>query len=219
MITPLDALAGSMAHARLIMIDRNGVRTEIPLRFNPTEYQIQKQNTYAEIAIPGLDAPPLQFVRGGAARLTTDVLVDTSDSLDDVRDRYLDKIHSLLKVESEKHAPPSVAFQWDREVFSGVLESATTTYLLFTDQGVPIRAKVSLAIKQHIPVDVQVNQARTASPNFDKAYTVRRGDTLTSIAAWAYQDASAWRAIALANGIQDPRRLEPGTVLALPRLR
>lgn len=216
MITPLDAIAGNEAQAKLIIKSSNA---KIPLRFNPTEYQIQKQNIYAEVAIPGLDAPPLQFVRGGAARLTVDVLVDTSDTLADVRTRYLDQIDSLLKVESESHAPPIVAFHWDREVFSGVLEQATTTFLLFTDQGVPVRAKVSLAIKQHAPVEVQVNQARTASPNFDKAYTVRRGDTLTSIAAATYQDATAWRAIALANNIQDPRRLVPGTVLALPRLR
>jgi len=36
----------------------------IPLRFNPTEFQIQKANTFAEIAIPGLESPPIQLVRG-----------------------------------------------------------------------------------------------------------------------------------------------------------
>jgi hypothetical protein len=214
----IPAIGGNLADAKLVWIKPKG-KPDVPLRFNPTEYQIQKQNAYTEVNIPGLDSPPLQFVHGGAARLTTDVIVDTSDTLDDVRKKFLDGIHALLMVESERHAPPIVAFVWDKEVFKGVLESATTTYTLFTDKGVPIRAKVSLAIKQHEPVQVQVNKARTASPDFDKVYTVRRGDTLWSIAAWAYQDASAWRAIAAANGIQDPRRLEPGTVLALPRLR
>ncbi len=217
--TVLDAIMGGLAAAKLVVLKPKLAEPEIPLRFNPTEYQITKQNTFAEVPIPGLDSPPLQFVRGGAARLTVDVLLDTSDTLKDVRKQYLDKIDMLLKVQSETHAPPIVAFQWDKQIFSGVLESATTTFMLFTEEGVPVRAKVALAIKEHVPVKVQVNKARTASPNFEKTYTVRRGDTLTSIAAWAYQDASAWRAIAQANAIVDPRRVAPGTVLTLPRLR
>jgi hypothetical protein len=211
-------IGNNFADAKLVMFTKDG-RSDVPLRFNPTEYQIQKQNTFAEVNIPGLNSPPLQFVHGGAERLTCDVILDTSDTLDDVREKFVNKILRLLYTESEKHAPPLVAFEWSGQVFKGVLESATTTYLLFTEKGAPIRAKVALSIKQHVPVEVQVNNARNASPNFEKVYTVRRGDTLSSIAVWAYEDASAWRVIAEANGIVDPRRVAPGTVLTLPRIR
>jgi len=48
---------------------------------------------------------------------------------------------------------------------------------------------------------------------------VRRGDTLNSIAARHYNDPCLWRPIATANGIHNPRRLTPGQVLRIPKLR
>ena len=43
-----------------------------------------------------------------------------------------------------------------------------------------------------------------------------RGDTLSGIAFAVYRDSSVWRAIASNNQIQDPRTLQPGSVLQLP---
>ena len=37
-------------------------------RFNPAKYQVKKTQIFAEIAIPGLSTPPLQWVRGGPRR-------------------------------------------------------------------------------------------------------------------------------------------------------
>jgi nucleoid-associated protein YgaU len=48
---------------------------------------------------------------------------------------------------------------------------------------------------------------------------VRRGDTLSSIAARHYNDPGLWRHIARANGISNPRVLTPGQVLRVPKLR
>ena len=86
----------------------------IPLRFNPTEYQLQKTNNFAEIAIPGLESPPIQFVRGAsrdADRWSS--CVDTSDTLEDVREKYVDKLRGLMRIDTELHAPPIVRFIWD----------------------------------------------------------------------------------------------------------
>jgi nucleoid-associated protein YgaU len=67
-------------------------------------------------------------------------------------------------------------------------------------------------------VDIQIKENPTASPDFEKTYVVKRGDTLSSIAYAVYHDASVWRDIAANNQIQDPRALPPGQVLQLPRL-
>jgi nucleoid-associated protein YgaU len=48
------------------------------------------------------------------------------------------------------------------------------------------------------------------------SHTVRDGDSLQSIAFAAYGDATKWRTIAEANGIDDPLRLRRGTVLSIP---
>jgi nucleoid-associated protein YgaU len=47
---------------------------------------------------------------------------------------------------------------------------------------------------------------------------VRRGDTLSGIAAAEYGDPALWRPIARANGIVDPRHVEPGRELTIPVL-
>jgi hypothetical protein len=124
-----------------------------------------------------------------------------------------------MKLNGEKHAPPIVRFTWDTQIFVGVLESLNITYVLFTPEGVPLRAKLSVALKEYRPAAVQVKESPTFSPDFDKTYVVRRGDTLSSVAAAVYSDAGAWRTIARVNQIQDPRQLQPGRILILPRLR
>ena len=45
-----------------------------------------------------------------------------------------------------------------------------------------------------------------------------RGDTLPGIASEIYGDARKWPAIAKANDIKNPRRLNPGQVLRVPRI-
>lgn len=218
MITPV-ALAGQGLVKAYLEIEQPRVDDPVvPLRFNPTEYQVQKANNFAEIGIPGLESPPLQFVRGGAETLSVEFLVDTSDTLEDVRGKYVDKLRGLLRIDSELHAPPIVRFVWDTQVFRGVLESLDTTYVLFTPEGVPLRARLAAKLKEYRPVEVQVREIDRNSPDVEKSFVVRRGDTLSGIAAAVYRDPGAWRAIARANGIVDPRRLVPGTDLTVPRL-
>lgn len=47
-------------------------------------------------------------------------------------------------------------------------------------------------------------------------YTVKSGDTLTSISMYEYGTANGWRAIGSANNVTDPRLLQVGTVLTIP---
>jgi hypothetical protein len=219
MPTPVDSARQGLVRAHLVIVRPTVPDPIIPFRFNPTEYQLQKGNNFAEIGIPGLESPPIQFVRGASEKLTAELLVDTSDTLEDVRERYVNKLRDLMNLNIELHAPPIVRFVWDRQIFVGVLESLNITYVLFTPKGVPLRAKLSVAMKEYRPAAVQVKERPTASPDFDKNWVVRRGDTLSGIAGAVYRDAGKWREIATNNGIVDPRRLSPGRVLTLPRLQ
>ena len=124
-----------------------------------------------------------------------------------------------MNINSELHAPPIVKLVWDKKVFRGVVESLNITYVMFRPDGVPIRAKLAVTLKQYRPVEEQVRETPTLSPDFDKSYTTVRGDTLSSVAAKVYRDASAWREIARANDIRDPRQLAPGQTLLIPKLR
>jgi Contractile injection system tube protein/LysM domain len=217
--TPILAAAQSLVAAHLRIVEPPVDDPIIPLRFNPTEYKVSKGNNFAEIAIPGLESPPLQFVRGAAETLTVDFLLDTSDTLEDVRERYVTRLRGLLRLQEKLHAPPIVAFVWDEQVFKGVIQNLNVNFTLFSPDGTPLRAQVSATLKEYRPVKIQVSERRTSSPDVEKTYVVRRGETLTSIAAAVYRDPALWRRIAAANLIQDPRTLEPGTSLTIPALR
>ena len=52
---------------------------QIEVQYNPTELSWDKSAQFAEIAIPGLDAPLQQFVRGQAEKLTLELFFDTTD--------------------------------------------------------------------------------------------------------------------------------------------
>jgi hypothetical protein len=191
----------------------------IPLMYNPTEYEIQKTNNFAEIGVPGLDTPPLQYVRGGVTRFKADLLVDTSDTLADVSALYTEPLRKLMNVNGDIHAPPILRLVWNGVLFVGVLENLTVTFILFTPQGVPIRAKLSVSLMEYEKVETQLASRPRSSPDVDKIHVVRRGDTLASVAILAYNDPTEWRQIAERNNIDDPRGLPPGATLEIPRLQ
>jgi hypothetical protein len=220
-ITPVSFARQGAALARLEIVRpviEDEQQRRIPLRFNPTDYKLSKSNTFAEVAIPGLDTPPLQYVRGGSETLSVQVLVDTSDTLENVRVKYVDAIRGLMKPDRREHAPPIVRFVWDEAVFTGVMEKVDVNYQLFRPDGVPLRAQLDLSLKEYRPAAVQVAENPRSSPTVEKSYVVRRGDTLSSISAAVYRRPDAWRELARANGISDPRDLRPGRVLTVPRL-
>lgn len=49
-------------------------------------------------------------------------------------------------------------------------------------------------------------------------YRVQRGDTLETIAKRVYHDSRAWRPIAIANEIDDPRKLRAGKLIWIPAI-
>jgi len=218
---PVSAAGRGAALARLEIV-RPEIADErarrVPLRFNPTDYKLSKANTFAEIAIPGLESPPIQYVRGGSETLSVEALVDTSDTLEDVRAKYVERLRGLMTPDSREHAPPIVRFVWGRSVFTGVMEKLDITYQLFLPDGTPLRAKLEIGLKEYRPAAVQAMDPPRSSPTVEKSYLVRRGDTLSSIAAALYRQPDAWRELARANGITDPRDLRPGQVLTVPRL-
>src|SRR5271155_854991 len=106
MVSPVQLAGQSLVQAYLQIVAPVVANPIIPFRFNPTEYQLQKANNFAEIPIPGLESPPIQFIRGAAEKLTAEVLVDTSDTLVDVRVAYVNALRGLMDLNRELHAPP-----------------------------------------------------------------------------------------------------------------
>jgi hypothetical protein len=189
---------------------------EIPVLFNPTEYALEKSNEFANINIPGLESPLLQFVRGGLATLNMDLFFDSYEEGKDVRE-YTGKIANLLKIDRELHAPPILRFAWANLSFTAVLTRVSQKFTMFMADGIPVRATLGVSFSEY---RTQLSGKEEIKHSRDRTRTriVKQGDTLWQIAESQYGDPALWRAIAAANSIRCPRKLKPGTEILIPPL-
>lgn len=190
---------------------------QINVLFNPTDYSVAKSNTIAEIAIPGLESPILQYVRGNTRTLTMELFCDTYEEQADVS-AVTDQIFGLLEIDPDTHVAPICDISWGSFSFRGVLDHCSGKFTLFLSDGTPVRATLSVVFKEYVDVAVLVRENPTQSADHRKAREVRAGDRLSSIAAEEYGDPKKWRPIADANDLDDPRQLEPGRLLVIPAL-
>lgn len=193
----------------------------IEVSFNPTEYSINKNNVFSEASIPGLGSPIIQFNRGNVKTLSLELLLDTySDGKgEDLKKKYIDRLEKLVNLDGDLHAPPPCKVLWGNLEFIGVLERLQKRYILFRDDGIPVRARVTLNFKEYIPVEIQTKSTPLSSPDRVKRYLVKEGDSLWQISHEAYGDPGFWRFIAEENSIDNPKSLEIGKEIVLPPLK
>jgi nucleoid-associated protein YgaU len=169
-----------------------------------------------------------EFGGGDPAKMTLQLLFDTFEEKDvDVR-TYTDKVWQLMWVNpkltdhsaGKKGRPPKVQFQWGEAFgFVAVITSITQKFILFKENGVPVRATLDVSFQQIKDEDFFPKQNPTSGGvGGGRQVTVKEGDTLTGIAYEEYGDSNSWRAIADANHLTTVRRLRPGMVLEIPNL-
>jgi nucleoid-associated protein YgaU len=196
--------------------------------FNPTEYTVERETSFAEVAIPGLDAPVLQYVRGNGSKTNVELFFDITDRMVDgqvsdgssVYDDYISVLELLMLQDPTLHAPPRVQLVWGSMVIQAqcVATSLAVTYTLFDVTGTPVRATAKVGFREAETAAFQLAQAGLTSPDKTNYATVREGDTLAAIAYREYGDASQWRVIATANDLSNPLALTPGASLVVPRI-
>jgi hypothetical protein len=192
---------------------------QIEILYYPAEYSIEKSNSFSEIAIPGLEAPYLQFIKGNASTISLEVFYDTYETNKDVRE-YSNMLSSLMDIDPDLHAPPTLRFIWgmsSQESFNCVLESVNKKFTMFNKDGIPVRARLNIKLKE-IKLELNDRERKLQSPDRTKLYTLKQGDSLWSIAFKEYGNPGLWRPIADANNISDPKRLKSGTELIIPPL-
>jgi hypothetical protein len=208
-------------------------QTPIAVQFNPTEYGIDRGSSYAELAVPGLSVPLLQFVRGEAQTLSLELFLDGTDKRggaaplapltggstpDDSVEGRLRALRKFVEIDPDLHAPPVCLFQWRDVRFQGVVTAFKEKYTLFDETGRILRARLSLSLKSYKSVEEQLREMKQQSPDRTRVRVVREGETLAAISAEVYGDPRLWRVLAEANGIDRPRFVPAGTPLYVPAL-
>ncbi|MBD2089956.1 LysM peptidoglycan-binding domain-containing protein [Microcoleus sp. FACHB-1515] len=196
--------------------------------FNPEEYTVNKDNNFAQIAVPGLRSPLLQFVHGNLKTLEMELLVDTyeahrtgnkpvNQAHQDVRDMTR-KITHLLDINPQTHAPPVLLFVWGSLTFRCVLARVSEKFIMFLPTGIPVRARLQVTFNEFTNAEFEAKEVKRETADYSQFYLVGQGETLSSIAARVYENATLWRPIALQNQIDDPHELAIGRRLLIPQL-
>lgn len=79
-----------------------------------------------------------------------------------------------------------------------------------------VEADVAIGVRPSPAKTAVARQAAAGKPPVQRTYTVKRGDTLSKIAATLLGSYKRYPEIAKLNGIRDPNRIFPGTVLKIP---
>ena len=95
------------------------------------------------------------------------------------------------------------------------LEGVTVDYQRFDFTGTPVWAKLKLDLVEYSADLPFTNPTSGGRPGRTK-HVVTQGENVMQIADRVYGSPRAWRLVAEANGIDDPLRIKPGRLLALP---
>lgn len=210
---------------KLTIAPRDSGLGEIKVLFNPTSYSVSKSVSYQGKSKTELNSPLLTFGGGDSRKLSLKLFFDVTEPVNgrrvaDVRE-LTNKLVALTRIERGKDRPPVCDITWGSNPpvnsdfpFAGVVSSLRQEFTLFEKNGKPLRAELDVEFTEFIGWE---ESQRETDPEFTTR-VVRRGDTLSSIAAEMYDDPSSWRPIADANHLDDPRRLTIGMLLNIPKL-
>jgi hypothetical protein len=220
----------SLAKAKLVQIELGNDNVDsreaspghtVTVQFNPETLKVVYANTMKGGDQSGGGA--IQFVSKSSTKLSVELWFDTSALADedDVRRRTKQVNYFFTPVrQGDGMAPPPVRFSWGSFLFEGVMDTMDETLEFFSADGRPQRAKVSISITSQ---EIQFHEPQQPSSGGNllgvaPLVQARAGDSLQQMIGRGSDrgaGAPGWQAVAAANGIENPRRLQPGTFIDL----
>lgn len=199
---------------------------QIPCMFNPENFSLSMQNSWKNNTLPGQGVGEASFMGSSPGTLSLTLFFDTTATGADVT-TYTNKLQKLMEIDPDisgsdegtnNQRPCTVQFCWNNYTsFPAVVTSLSVTFEYFTSGGTPLRARANLTLQQYKdPTDQPRQNPTSGTPRPHRVHRVQPGETLDRIAARHYGEPTRWRAIAEANGIEDPLALRPGRLLAIP---
>jgi hypothetical protein len=195
--------------------------------FNPTQFTVDESNTWQQQDRERGKAEA-QFTGRGTRSISLELFFDTYERDEDVR-LHTGKIARLMIIDINGNGarPAKVQLTWggadpNKPVgifpFVCYIEKLTQQFTLFTNTGMPVRAKLTVAFKEFQLPEEQLKKEPKLQSFPAQTYTIRAGDTLSGIAAGLWRDPLKWRLLADANEIRNPRLLLPGNNLIVPAI-
>ena len=209
---------------------------EVEVQFNPASLKVSYAN---QVQTNDQSSPAaMQFVGRGSSSLAVELIFDVSgEGATDTQDvrKMTDKIAFFMKTEENnstgeeteqetRFTVPGVRFQWGSFLFDGIMTSLDETLELWSEDGYPLRATVSINLSQPgIHFEFNPNHEATPPPKRGKGSLPVGTKPLTLAPAGSTMQGMVantgkkqdWKTIAALNSIENPRHLPTGTLLNL----
>jgi hypothetical protein len=198
----------------------------VKVQFNPETLKVTFANQIQTPQGAGdqRGTPTQQFVGAGTTKLVLQLWFDVNapqegEAVSDVR-KMTEKISYFITpteepVGSKKYIPPAVRFIWGSFQFDGLMESLEESLEFFSPEGIPLRASMALGLSQQ-KIDkykfIKDAPAKAPLPGTRPLTSAPKGSTVQGMAANQGKK-DDWQSIAAANGVENPRQLQPGQLL------
>jgi nucleoid-associated protein YgaU len=192
--------------------------TELTFMFNPNEYTLKQSVEITRTPSKWQPGGKIEYLHTGPMTLSMKLFFDDFGS---AKGDVTPKVNKLLEWQrpaGELQPPPFVKFEWSNsalENFTGIITSVSANYTVFRKDGTPLQAKVDITIEGTKTLAPGKNPTSHAV-DMRRVHTLVEGETIQAIAFQELGRAEYWRAIAVANDIDDPLRVRPGQALLIP---
>jgi hypothetical protein len=187
-----------------------------------------------------LGSPPVQQTGPGSTRLSvqlwfdvTSVLPEGKETTKDVRVLTNEVAYFMKATDSTPPAPRGVQLQWGSLIFTGLMDSLDENLELFSTEGVPLRASVNIGISEgnvgfakagggaggglsaglNLSAGIGIGVSASLGAGTQPLAQAEAGVSLQAMASASFGGDADWQSIATANGIENPRLLEPGQLI------
>lgn len=125
----------------------------------------------------------------------------------------------LIAYKGDSHEPRHFKLVWgENSIFKGRVTEVSINHKMFKPDGTPIRATATVKFRSSIEEQKRAAQENRSSPDLTHIRKVKYGDTLPFMCYRIYGDPKYYLQVAEANGLDNFRRLKPGTDIFFPPL-
>lgn len=192
---------------------------EYQVQINPETYAHDFSTQYARDRGINAAAALAQFKTHDPQNIRFDIIIDATGVVPGVTsvDDELAKLRkTAYAFNGRVHSPNYLKLLWGKLSFDCMLTSMAVSYQLFSPTGVPLRAKLDLAFRQHqTPADLA---RRSGKQSADLTHVQVASDDLNLplMCYRIYDDPALYPRVARANDLNDLMHLTPGAELLFP---
>lgn len=200
-------------------------KEKLTLFINPESLNLEKGIVYREDKQMGTTNGSNAFERYLPEKLSFSFTVDTTGVVEGTKDTdqayvKIKELEGLLYAYNEEgHRPSYIVIAYGELIFKGQLASMKVDYTLFNNDGIPLRANVSLSFSGFRGSEEDKKKFSKLSPDMSRLIVIKENDTLANLCYLIYGNSRLAPQVARFNNLNGFRDIPVGAELLFPPLK